>query len=89
MPDDDGEFYQFCYVTSSRQIRGASTPFQFKKPSADDYIEIEDSENDMLVIRSKTAVMEERIKLLEEEKARLEQVWITHSLTLANELLSL
>lgn len=71
MPNDDGEFYQFCYVTSSGQIRGASTPFQFKKPSADDYIEVED--NDMLIIRSKTVVLEERLKLMEEEKARLEQ----------------
>ncbi|XP_033733010.1 tax1-binding protein 1 homolog B-like isoform X2 [Pecten maximus] len=72
MPNDDGEFYQFCYVTSSGQIRGASTPFQFKKPSADDYIEVED--NDMLIIRSKSVVLEERLKLMEEEKARLEQL---------------
>ncbi|XP_060067930.1 tax1-binding protein 1 homolog B-like [Ylistrum balloti] len=71
MPEDDGEFYQFCYVTSSGQIRGASTPFQFKKPCADDYIEVED--NDMLIIRSKTVVLEERLKLMEEEKSRLEQ----------------
>ncbi|OWF43030.1 tax1-binding protein 1 homolog [Mizuhopecten yessoensis] len=74
MPDDDGEFYQFCYVTSSGQIRGASTPFQFKKPSADDYVEEEDNDTDMLIIRSKSVVLEERLKLMEEDKARLEQL---------------
>lgn len=79
LPDDDGEFYQFCYVTSSGQIRGASTPFQFKKPSADDFIEIEDDENEMLVIRSKTIVMEENLRKLEDEKSALLQ--LQHELT--------
>ncbi|KAI8519449.1 hypothetical protein Bbelb_027060 [Branchiostoma belcheri] len=31
LPSDDGEFYQFCYVTSSGEVRGASTPFQSVK----------------------------------------------------------
>ncbi|XP_026993420.2 calcium-binding and coiled-coil domain-containing protein 2 isoform X2 [Tachysurus fulvidraco] len=33
LPTDDGEFYQFCYVDSNRQVRGASTPFSFQNPS--------------------------------------------------------
>lgn len=74
LPNDDGEFYQFCYVTSSGQIRGASTPFQFRKPSADDFIEIEDEETEMLVIRSKTVVMAENISKLESEKTALLQM---------------
>lgn len=74
LPNDDGEFYQFCYVTSSGQIRGASTPFQFKKPSADDFVEIEDNDTEMLVIRSKTIVMEEAIHKLDAEKNALLQM---------------
>lgn len=74
LPNDDGEFYQFCFVTSSGQIRGASTPFQFKRPSADDFVEIEDEETEMLVIRSKSIYMEETLKKLESEKNALLQM---------------
>ena len=77
LPNDDGEFYQFCFVTSSGQIRGASTPFQFKRPSADDFVEIEDEETEMLVIRSKSIYMEETLKKLESEKNALLQVYKT------------
>lgn len=74
MPGDDGEFYQFCYVNSSGQIKGASTPFKFKKPTADDFVEIEDEESEMLFIRSKSAVLEETISKLEDDKFKLLQV---------------
>lgn len=30
LPKDVIEFYQFCYVDSTGQVRGASTPFCFK-----------------------------------------------------------
>ncbi|XP_058262973.1 calcium-binding and coiled-coil domain-containing protein 2 [Hemibagrus wyckioides] len=33
LPTDDGEFYQFCYVDSNSQVRGASTPFSFQNPA--------------------------------------------------------
>ncbi|XP_055995413.1 tax1-binding protein 1 homolog isoform X2 [Ostrea edulis] len=71
LPGEDGEFYQFCYVTSSGQIRGASTPFQFKNPSADDFVELDDEETNMLVIRSKTMVLEENIQKLQAEQEAL------------------
>ncbi|XP_052830055.1 tax1-binding protein 1 homolog [Octopus bimaculoides] len=71
MPGDDGEFYQFCYVASTGQVKGASTPFQFKKPRADDFVEMLDDENDMLVIHSKTFVMEENLRKAEVEKSTL------------------
>ncbi|KAK3105975.1 hypothetical protein FSP39_009914 [Pinctada imbricata] len=74
LPGDDGEFYQFCYVTSSGQIRGASTPFQFKRPSADDFVEVDDEEADMLVIRSKTVVLEENMHKLESDKQELVRI---------------
>jgi SKICH domain len=37
---EDGEFYQFCYVVASSQVRGVSTPFQF---IADDFEVVSDN----------------------------------------------
>jgi hypothetical protein len=44
LPKDDGEFYQFVYVSQSKHIRGASIPFQFKRTHISDYVEIEEPE---------------------------------------------
>ncbi|KAL5010509.1 hypothetical protein ScPMuIL_012814 [Solemya velum] len=74
LPGDDGEFYQFCYVSNSGQVRGASMPFQFRQPHADDYVEIMDEESDMMVIRCKTAVLEETLKASENEKVEIMKV---------------
>ena len=76
LPGDDGEFYQFCYVASNYQIRGASTPFQFRRPSADDFVEIEDEETNMLVIRSKTVLLQENLQYAEVQKNKLIEVFI-------------
>lgn len=62
LPKDDGEFYQFCYVTSVGQVRGASTPFQFKQPSAKEYIAVEDEDNDLMIIKTRTAALEEDLR---------------------------
>ncbi|XP_034426459.1 calcium-binding and coiled-coil domain-containing protein 2 isoform X3 [Hippoglossus hippoglossus] len=32
LPKDEMEFYQFCYIDVTGQVRGASTPFCFKSP---------------------------------------------------------
>ena len=61
MPNDDGEFYQFCYVTHKGEIRGASTPFQFRanSPSADELLTVEDECNsDILVVTTKAGFLE-------------------------------
>ncbi|XP_052252608.1 tax1-binding protein 1 homolog isoform X4 [Dreissena polymorpha] len=73
LPKDDGEFYQFCYVSSSKQIRGASTPFQFRRPGSEDYVEVEDEETNMLVIRSKTIFLEESLQKAETQKLKLKE----------------
>ena len=44
LPTDDGEFYQFVYLSQSKQVRGASTPFQFKRTHISDYVEVEEPE---------------------------------------------
>ncbi len=42
IPRDDGDFYQFVYVSHTNQIRGASLPFQFKRAHLSDYVEVEE-----------------------------------------------
>jgi len=74
MPKDDGEFYQFCYVNNSGNIRGASSPFQFKHSTHDDLIEIEDENGELLVIRTKTAVLEEQLKKANKLCVELQEV---------------
>ena len=64
LPKEDGEFYQFCYVSDRHGISGASTPFQFRKASAAEFVEIE--EDDMLVVRPQIDVLREKIQDLEE-----------------------
>jgi Tax1-binding protein 1 len=73
LPKDDGEFYQFCYVTSAGQVRGASTPFQFRQTSVDDLIEIEDENGELLVIKTKTALLEEKLKKANDAKLNMKQ----------------
>ncbi|XP_045065738.1 tax1-binding protein 1 homolog B-like isoform X2 [Coregonus clupeaformis] len=64
LPKDNAEFYQFCYVDSNGQVRGASTPFCFKTPgeqSTDCSLE-----NDLLVITT-----QEMVEQREREKEEL------------------
>ncbi|XP_070975067.1 calcium-binding and coiled-coil domain-containing protein 2-like isoform X10 [Oncorhynchus clarkii lewisi] len=64
LPKDDSAFYQFCYVDSTGQVRGASTPFCFKTPgeqSTDCSLE-----NDLLVI-----ITQEKVEQREREKEEL------------------
>lgn len=61
VPNDDAEFYQFCYVTHKGEIRGASTPFQFRanSPSEDELLTVEDECNsDILVVTTKAGFLE-------------------------------
>ncbi|XP_028675664.1 calcium-binding and coiled-coil domain-containing protein 2 isoform X2 [Erpetoichthys calabaricus] len=63
LPKEDGEFYQFCYVDSNGQVRGASTPFCFQSEAA---ISLED---DILVVTTKDQVEEiekEKVALIQE-----------------------
>jgi septal ring factor EnvC (AmiA/AmiB activator) len=67
LPSEDGEFYQFCYVTSKGQVWGLSTPFQFRKSvsassSLEEFVEIEDENGELLIIKSKTAYLDEQLK---------------------------
>ncbi|XP_028836805.1 tax1-binding protein 1 homolog B isoform X3 [Denticeps clupeoides] len=71
VPNDDGEFYQFCYVTHKGEIRGASTPFQFRAntPTEDELLAVEDENNsDILVVTTKASFLEQKMEELCQEK---------------------
>ena len=76
LPKADDEFYQFCYVTSVAEVRGASVPFQIKtRPLEQDDLqccEIEDDEgSSIMIVRNKTAILEESLGRALEENASL------------------
>ncbi|XP_040899461.1 tax1-binding protein 1 homolog B [Toxotes jaculatrix] len=74
VPNDDGEFYQFCYVTHKGEIRGASTPFQFRanSPSEEELLTVEDECNsDILVVTTKAGFLEQKVEEAQREKDEL------------------
>ncbi|XP_018605944.1 tax1-binding protein 1 homolog A isoform X2 [Scleropages formosus] len=74
VPKDDGEFYQFCYVTHKGEIRGASTPFQFcaDTPTEDDLLTVEDECNsDILVVTTKASLLEQKVEEAQKEREEL------------------
>ncbi|XP_061617158.1 tax1-binding protein 1 homolog A isoform X1 [Phyllopteryx taeniolatus] len=89
VPKSDGEFYQFCYVTHSGDIRGASTPFQFRSATPTEElltVSEDDSNSDILVVTTKTGLLErveeaqqerrdllQAMRLLQEEKQQLQE----------------
>ncbi|MGH0161441.1 UNVERIFIED_CONTAM: hypothetical protein FKN15_064029 [Acipenser sinensis] len=76
VPNDVAEFYQFCYVTHKGEIRGASTPFQFRATSpTDDLLTMEDESNsDILVVTTKAGMLEYKIEEALKEKEELMKV---------------
>ncbi|XP_017280525.1 tax1-binding protein 1 homolog A-like isoform X2 [Kryptolebias marmoratus] len=89
VPKSDGEFYQFCYVTHTGDIRGASTPFQFRPATPTEElltVTEDDSNSDILVVTTKTGLLErveeaqqerrellKAMRLLQEEKQQLQE----------------
>uniref|UniRef100_A0A8C8A076 Tax1 (human T-cell leukemia virus type I) binding protein 1b n=1 Tax=Oryzias sinensis TaxID=183150 RepID=A0A8C8A076_9TELE len=74
VPNDDGEFYQFCYVTHKGEIRGASTPFLFRasSPTEDELLTVEDECNsDILVVTTKAGFLEQKVEEAQREKDEL------------------
>ncbi|XP_066539913.1 tax1-binding protein 1 homolog B isoform X2 [Hoplias malabaricus] len=74
VPSDDGEFYQFCYVTHKGEIRGASTPFQFRanSPTEEELLTVEDEGgSDILVVTTKASYLEQKMEEVRLEKDEL------------------
>ncbi|KAM3858301.1 tax1-binding protein 1 homolog A [Diretmus argenteus] len=74
VPKSDGEFYQFCYVTHTGDIRGASTPFLFRSgtPTEEELLTVteDDSNSDILVVTTKTGLLE-RVEEAQQERREL------------------
>ncbi|XP_056090380.1 tax1-binding protein 1 homolog B isoform X3 [Rhinichthys klamathensis goyatoka] len=74
VPNDDAEFYQFCYVTHKGEIRGASTPFQFRanSPTEEELLTVEDEGgSDILVVTTKASYLEQKMEQIQQEKKEL------------------
>ena len=76
LPRADDEFYQFCYVTNAGDVRGASVPFQIKtKPVEQEDLECCEIEDDdgssIMLVKNKTAMLEEALARALEENAVL------------------
>lgn len=75
LPESNEEFYQFCYVTSVGDIRGASVPFQIKTKISEpdlECCEIEDEDGTtMLLVKNKTAILEEQLSRALDEIATM------------------
>ena len=89
LPKADDEFYQFCYVTYAGDVRGASVPFQIKtKPTEQDELECYEIEDDdgspIVIVKSKTAMLEESHARVLEENACLKASNETALADLAN-----
>ncbi|KAM9415970.1 tax1-binding protein 1 homolog A-like isoform 1-T3 [Salvelinus alpinus] len=74
VPKSDGEFYQLCYVTHMGDIRGASTPFLFRPATpTEDCLTVteDDSNSDILVVTTKSSVLEQRVEEAQQERREL------------------
>lgn len=73
LPKEDGEYYQFCYITAEGELRGGSTPFSFKTSAlGDELFSVEDIENDLLLIQTRTTVLEESLQNAIKEKTSIQ-----------------
>lgn len=61
LPKDSKEFYQFCYISSAKQVCGVSTPFQLTL-YVDDLVEIQDPDDpNTMVIKTRSQLLEEQL----------------------------
>ncbi|XP_070846823.1 calcium-binding and coiled-coil domain-containing protein 2 [Chaetodon trifascialis] len=77
LPKDEIEFYQFCYIDSAGQVRGASTPFCFRNPAEqsmesspdDDLLVITTQEQVDQSVREKAELQRELLQITEEKES--------------------
>jgi chromosome segregation ATPase len=65
LPKDDGEFYQFVYVSNAKQIRGASVPFQFKTGQCTEVSDDEDQDAVVVKFDNNDTITEIKNKCVE------------------------
>lgn len=81
VPKSDGEFYQLCYVSHVGDIRGASTPFQFRSATPTDElltVTEDDSNSDILVVSTKSGLLEHVEEVQQERRELLKAMRLLH-----------
>ncbi|XP_051927678.1 calcium-binding and coiled-coil domain-containing protein 2 [Hippocampus zosterae] len=82
LPKDELDFYQFCYVDSSGQVCGASTPFSFKAQDVNNEQSAANSSDDLLVITTQEQVeqsnreiasLKDEAQCIQQQNAELEK----------------
>ncbi|XP_060950341.1 calcium-binding and coiled-coil domain-containing protein 2 isoform X2 [Limanda limanda] len=71
LPKDEMEFYQFCYIDVTGQVRGASTPFCFKSPEEQSLTSRLD--DDILVVTTQEQV-DQSVRERDELQKDLDQI---------------
>ncbi|XP_034426455.1 calcium-binding and coiled-coil domain-containing protein 2 isoform X1 [Hippoglossus hippoglossus] len=71
LPKDEMEFYQFCYIDVTGQVRGASTPFCFKSPEEQSLTSRLD--DDILVVTTQEQV-DQSVRERDELQKELDQI---------------
>ncbi|XP_067832366.1 calcium-binding and coiled-coil domain-containing protein 1-like [Heptranchias perlo] len=74
LPGDGAVLYQFCYVDSGGESRGASPPFTFRCPEPGDelvMVEEVESSSDMLLVMTRTCLLETQLSKSEKAKENL------------------
>ncbi|XP_074518658.1 calcium-binding and coiled-coil domain-containing protein 2 isoform X2 [Halichoeres trimaculatus] len=71
LPKDEIEFYQFCYVDSTGQVRGASTPFCFRSPTE---TSLESSPDDDLLVITTQEQVDQSVREKAELQRELDQI---------------
>lgn len=77
LPGDGGALYQFCYVDASGAPRGSSSLFTFRDPEpSDELVVVEEfeSNSDMLMVMTKTSLLETQLAESERTKGNLEKI---------------
>ncbi|XP_076616230.1 calcium-binding and coiled-coil domain-containing protein 2 [Chaetodon auriga] len=71
LPKDEIEFYQFCYIDSTGQVRGASTPFCFRNPAEQS---MESSPDDELLVITTQEQVDQSVREKAELQRELDQI---------------
>ncbi|XP_078722914.1 calcium-binding and coiled-coil domain-containing protein 1-like [Lampetra fluviatilis] len=77
LPREDAHSYCFCYVSHEGRVCGVSTPFRFRRPrhsGPDELLAMEEDALDVLVVTTRSELLQKRLLELQEEGAELRQL---------------
>ena len=84
LPKVESQFYQFVYVSQSKQIRGVSKPFQFKRAQTSDLLDEEDLTQSIQEEASSIKLKHIRLNLDFEKLKEIQSSLLRENVTLKN-----